>query len=108
MTTAQKIAETFIAYLKEQERFDELPAIVQALQEEVLRNQDISVIVAVELSAAEQKSVSDLLTKKWGERRVIFTIDPALLSGMIVRFRDIILDLSGKHDLHDLAHTLRN
>jgi F0F1-type ATP synthase delta subunit len=103
---ATNLAKAFVTYLKDEEQYVLLPEIVQELQDEVLRNQDISVIAATELSTKEQAEITKELTEKWGDHRVIFTVDPTILSGIIVRFQDIILDLSGKQGLRDLKETL--
>jgi|GEM_PF-5703333 len=104
--TPTQIANAFVSYLKEQERYNLLPEITQALQEEVLRNQDISVIAATELTEKERKDLEKDLVAKWGEHRVVFTVDPTILSGIIVRFHDNILDLSGRQGLRELKETL--
>ena len=104
--SAPKIAKGFIQYLKDEEQYALLPEIVKELQEEVFRNQDISVISATKLSAAEEKDISKMVTDKWGEHRVVFTTDAAILSGLIIRFQDNILDLSGRASLQDLKTQL--
>lgn len=106
MSTAETIANRFIAYLKEEDQYASLPEITKQLQNEVWRNQDIYVISALELSAAEQKETTAELLKKWGEHQVVFTVDPTLLSGLIVRFQDNVIDLSGLRNLNDLKETL--
>lgn len=104
--SAETIAKRFVAYLKEEEVYALLPDIVKELEAEVSRNQDINVISAVELSPAEQKNITKELTAKWGEHQVVFSIDAAILSGLLIRFQDNIIDLSGRHHLNDLKNTL--
>lgn len=105
---AAAIAKSFVAYLKEEELYHLLPAIEQELEAEIFRNQDITVIAATDLAEGEKRDITKELTTKWGEHRVVFTVDPTILSGMIVRFQDNIIDLSGRHGLRELKETLTN
>ncbi len=105
---AASIAKAFVDYLKEEELYSLLPDIEKELEAEIFRNQDISVIAATQLSEKDQKEISSALTQKWGEHTVLFTIDPTILSGMIIRFQNNILDLSGRHGLRELKETLTN
>jgi len=104
--TASQIAQAFVDYLKEQERYDQLAEIVEALQNEVVRNQDISVISALPLSDQEKKELEIVLSHKWGIHPVSYAVDPAVISGYLVRFNDTVIDCSGRHDLQDLYQTL--
>lgn len=103
--TSTKLARAFLDYLKEQERYDLLPEIVKNLQEEVSRNQDISVISATPLPESEKLALKNALIKKWGDHPVTFAVDPAVISGFMVRFNDTVLDCSGRNDLKDLYKT---
>ena len=106
MHTPEKIVSSFISYLKEQEQYESLAEIISLLEKELYRNQDITVITAVELEAKEKKELESSLFKKWGEHQVVFAVDPILLSGTIVKFQDRIIDTSGKNALTDLKHEL--
>lgn len=106
LVTPEALAKSFSTYLREENLYALLPQITQALNEEVLRNQDISVISATPLSEAQQKSISKELVEKWGEHAVIFTTDASLISGMIIHFQDNVLDLSGRSNLRELQQTL--
>ena len=108
MPTARDIAATFISYLKEQGQEDQLETLVGYLQEELYRNHDITVISATELDQDERSALEKKLTATWGEHRIIISVDPTIVSGMIVRFRDTLIDLSGKHQLEGLAQEFRS
>ena len=108
MSVASDISKNFIQYLKEQERYDILKDIVPLLQEELYRNQDITVITASPLEPSQRTDLEKKLTEKWGEHRFLISTDPALLSGLIIRFQDTIIDLSGKNKLNELAQELRS
>jgi ATP synthase F1 delta subunit len=107
MKEPQQIAERFIAYLKEQGQYENLSEIVDVLQKEAFRRQEIHLISAETLSESEQTDLKKTLTAKWGDHPLIFTVDPVLLSGMIIKFRDKIIDLSGKSKLTNLAQALK-
>lgn len=104
---AETISREFIELLKKNDIYEQLPEIVRDLQAEVLRNQDITVTSAEELSDAERQDLISTLTKQWGEHRVVFTIDPVVLSGLMVSFQDKIIDMSGRGKLAALAQELK-
>ncbi|CAN5183870.1 hypothetical protein BH11PAT4_BH11PAT4_3800 [soil metagenome] len=106
VATPEALAKSFIAYLKEENLYEMLPLITQELSEEVLRNQDITVISATALTSAQEKEITTELTSKWGDHKVIFSVDTSLLSGMIIHFQDNIIDLSGRQNLQDLKQNL--
>ena len=106
-TTAKLISERFLEYLDEQGQAEILPEIADILNAEALRRQEIHVIAAAPFEKSEQHELEKTLQEKWGEHPVLITIDPILLSGMIITFRDTIIDLSGKGRLMDLATHLQ-
>jgi ATP synthase F1 delta subunit len=108
MSVAREISKNFIQYLKEQGRYDILKDIVTLLHEELYRNQDITVITAAPLEDKQHHELEKKLTEKWGEHRILISVDPSLLSGLIIRFQDTIIDLSGKNKLNELAQELRS
>ena len=106
-STPKQIVSGFISYLKEQELYDSLPEVVKELEKEMYRNQDIAVISAVPLTKEEVKDLEKTLTDKWGEHPFVYTVDPVVLSGLIVKFQDKIIDMSGRGKLTDLAQELK-
>lgn len=106
MSKASEIASQLIDLLKEQNQYNLLLEIVEQLQKEVFRNQDISVILAVELPELELKNLKTTLLEKWGDHRINISIDPTLLSGFIIKFQDKIIDTSGRNSLQSLKATL--
>ena len=107
MKEPQQIADRFIAYLKEEEQYENLSEIVDILQKEAYRRQEINIISSEKLSETEQSELKKSLTAKWGDHPLVFTVDPIILSGMVVKFQDKILDLSGKNKLTNLAQVLK-
>jgi ATP synthase F1 delta subunit len=106
VASPEALANSFLAYLKEENLYEMLPQITQKLSEEVLRNQDITVLSSTSLSAAQEKEITAELTSKWGDHKVVFSVDSSLLSGMIIHFQDNIIDLSGRKSLRDLKQNL--
>jgi len=104
--TAEQISQQIIRLLKEHDQYALLPEVVHLLQEEAYRNQDISVICAVPLQAKEEKELRESLLKKWGEHRVVISVDPILLTGLMIKFQDKVIDLSGRAALHNLKQEL--
>lgn len=102
-----KLAVSFVDYLKEQELYNELPAIVQTLQDELYRNRDIIVISARELTSEEKTQLDIVVTTKWGEHHVVYTVDTSLVSGFIIKFMDQVIDASGRGDLANLAEHIK-
>lgn len=105
--TATKISQEFISYLQEHELYDLLPDVVRELEKESFRSKEITVISSIELSPAEKKDLESTLQGKWGEHPFVYTVDPVILSGMIVKFEDKIIDMSGRGKLTDLAQELK-
>ncbi len=104
--TAKLLIENFIGYLKEEGLSDLLPEVAEGLSREADRRQIITVMAAAKLTEKEQTDLRKTLTDKWGERSVEFTTDESLLSGMIIAFRDQVIDLSGRTALTDLSQKL--
>ena len=108
MPTPKDIAESFIQYLKEQGRSDQLPTIVELLQKEVFRNRDITVVTADALSESDKKAMEKKLIDKWGEHRILVSQDASLISGMLIRFGDQVIDLSGRTRMGELREHLES
>ncbi len=106
VATPEALAKSFIEYLREEDLYQMLPEITQELADEVLRNQDITVISATTLTEAQEKDIARELKAKWGEHQVVFSADPSLLSGMLIHFQDNVIDLTGKQSLRELKQNL--
>ena len=106
MADPKLIAERFLKLLSEQNQLQMLPEIIEVLQEQAWRNLDIQVVSSQSLSETEQKQLKGVLIDRFGEHRVIFAHDPVLLSGLLVKFGDQVIDLSGRKGLKDLNQAL--
>lgn len=103
---AKGVSDRLLQYLREEGIGDELPTITELLQHEVERRQAITVISAAAIDEPAQQELVATLNAKWGDRPVQFAVDAALLSGMIIAYRDQIIDMSGRHALTDLNQQL--
>lgn len=106
MKEAEAIATTLIDHLKKNNQYDLLSDIVDILHKEIFRSQDITVVSALPLSKEEESALKKNVTAKWGEHDVTISVDPTILSGIIVRFQDQIIDMSGKNKLGQLEENL--
>lgn len=107
MRTAQSLADTIIAFLKEQNHYQELAEVAELLQKEAFRSKVITVISALTLDPEEQQAILNTATKKWGDHPISFLVDSSLVSGLLIRFQDQVIDMTGKNSLKQLAETLK-
>ena len=106
--TSHSIASEISHFLKEQGLYEQLPAVVKELEAEVYRNHDITILTPAELSKEEKTKLEKTLTEKWGEHRFVYILDQALLSGILIRFRDQLIDMSGRFKLDELGKALKS
>ncbi|MEI6478069.1 MAG: F0F1 ATP synthase subunit delta [bacterium] len=107
MTLPESTAQTIVKFLKDNGQYDQLPAITEILQKEAIRSQRISIISAVAVPEKERKELEATLFKKWGEHETGYTVDESLLSGMLIRYQNQLLDLTGKGSLTQLSQALK-
>jgi F0F1-type ATP synthase delta subunit len=106
MNEAKVLADQIISTLKKEAKYELLPGIIEVLREESYRSQEIHLLSAVKLESDQLKELKTILEQKWGEHPIVEAVDPALLSGLVVKFQDQVLDLSGKYQLEDLKQKL--
>lgn len=103
---APEIAKQLLEYLEENNALEELVDIVNMLEKESFRRQDITVVSAVAIGSEEKTELERVLREKWGEHDFVYTVDLVLKSGIIARFQNQVIDTSGKNQLRDLAEKL--
>jgi F0F1-type ATP synthase delta subunit len=103
---AQGVTTRLLQYLREEGISEELPAVTELLQREVDRLQIITIMTAAPLPDSEQVELTATLQEKWGNYDTSFTVDPSILSGMIIAFRDQVIDMSGRTAMTDLKQHL--
>lgn len=104
--SANMLADGILKYLQTEEALEALPEIIERLQRELALEQPITIISSEALSPADAKELSKKATTAWGNHPVTLLVDEALLSGFILRFRDQLIDLSGRGRLTQLQTSL--
>lgn len=107
---ATRIVRNFLLVVADHQRTQMLPEIVAAF-EGVIRAREgkteAEVFSAVELTDAQKKDLAQTLEKKTGKKvDTKFSLDPALLGGVVVRIGDTIYDGSVRNRLNELRSKL--
>lgn len=66
----------------------------------------VEVVTAVPLTAEEKETIQSALAEKLGQVEVTFTVDPAILGGVILRLGDKVIDASVARQLRTLEEQL--
>lgn len=79
----------------------------EALRAEELKNLEVEVVSAFELSAAQSDALKEALNRKFNKEVSIESrVDPALIGGAVIRAGDMVIDGSVRGKLYKLAETL--
>lgn len=88
----------FLLWLAQEERLNDLPAIVQAFESYSrvgAGNLDAEVISAVPLEIAQQERIATELSQQYDQPlEPVFHVDEALIGGLIIRVGDQVFDNS--------------
>jgi F-type H+-transporting ATPase subunit delta len=107
---ASKVLRNFLFLLIDHRRTQMIPELAEAFQTVIRERESIAeadVASAVELSAAQKKSLGQSLEKKTGKKiEAKFTVDKGLLGGVVVRIGDTVYDGSVKHRLNEMRAKL--
>ena len=97
----------FCMLLQEQNRMNYLPAIAQTYQQLVKEQQGIirvDVHSAKTLTEDERQAIEEAMQKKLNTQlEMIFSVNPALLGGIIVRWNHYMFDFSLKSELRSIV-----
>ena len=100
----------FLKLLLEYGRVSVLPEIAEhfeVLKANIENTIDVTVTSAAPMSTAQQKAISDALTKRLGRTvRLETAIDETLIGGAVIRAGDIVIDGSLRSRLEGLANAL--
>ena len=103
--------KNFVQQLTQNKRLSVLPDVAvlfEALLAEHQRKQDVQVVSAYELSAAEKETLKKALAKKLGkEINLQSSVDKSLVGGVVIRAGDLVIDSSVRGKLDQLATALR-
>jgi len=87
-----------------------IPELAEAFENVIRERQGIAeaqVVSAVELSAAQKKTLGQSLEKKTGKKiEAKYAVDKGLLGGIVVRIGDTVYDGSLRHRLNEMRATL--
>lgn len=105
---AEEIVLRVLSMLTEKDRLVLLPIIIKRLQKhlELYANQG-EIISAVALDKDYITQIEHTLEKKLNEKIVLKnTVDKKILGGIIIRFKDLLIDQSLKRQLNDLKEAV--
>ena len=107
---ASKIVRNFLFVIADHRRTHLIPEIVAALQQILRQRQGVAeaeISSAVELSAAQKKELAATLAQLTGKKiETKYSLDPALLGGVVVRIGDTIYDGSLRSRLNEMRARL--
>jgi F-type H+-transporting ATPase subunit delta len=107
---AGKIIRNFLFVIADHQRTHILPEILAAFQDVIRQRQGIAeaeISSAVELSAAQKKKFAQTLERLTGRKiQAIYSLDPALMGGAVVRVGDTIYDGSVRNSLNEMRARL--
>lgn len=109
-TKADEISAGIVTYLQEGGKEELLPDVVAKLQKVIdSKNEHGEVITAVKLEKVQLEQIEDTLKKKL-ERPIFLKnkVRKDILGGLIIRFNDIVIDLSLKSQLDDIKNQVYN
>lgn len=107
-TTTEDKADTLVLQvlsgLTEEERLVLLPQVIHKLQKhlELYGNQG-EIVSAIPLEKEYVQHIEEMLEKKLKEKVLLKnTVDKKILGGIIIRFRDLVIDQSLKRQLENI------
>ena len=107
---ASKIVRNFLYLLIDHRRTHMIPELVEMFQSVIRERQGVAeakVTSAVELDAAQKKTLAQSLEKKTGKKiEAKYAVDKGLLGGTVVRIGDTIYDGSLRHRLNEMRAKL--
>jgi len=104
--------QNFVKVLAENERLLVLPQVVQQfgeLKAEYDKEVTVEVKAAVELSADQQASISAALEKRLARKvKLNCSVDASVVSGLVIKAGDMVIDGSVRGKLNRLATTMQS
>ena len=108
----QKIVRGLIKYLKVRDQLDLLPQIIRNLEKQALRlapENIAQVTTAYQLTSLEKQLIKTHLESLFGRKLALqVQVDPKIISGIIVKIADKVIDLTLSKDLNELTKKLRD
>jgi len=108
--TVGELAVNLVSLLASRGAVDDLPAIAEAFREFVDTDRGLEraeIVSAVELTADQQKNISDTLSVLIGKELTVVTrVDESLLGGFVARVGDRLIDGSIRTRFEDMRREL--
>jgi F-type H+-transporting ATPase subunit delta len=107
---ASKIIRNFLFVITDHRRTQLIPEVLVTFQQVIRQRQGVAeaqIVSAVELSAAQKKELAATLTRLTGKKiETKYSLDLALLGGVVVRIGDTIYDGSLRTRLNEMRSRL--
>jgi F-type H+-transporting ATPase subunit delta len=96
MNESDLLVKGIISYLTKIKKLDLIPEIIEKLKEiSKEENESASVVSSYELNEDEKNNITEILNSKFGKVSIVnFTIDKSILGGVIIKYKDKMIDLS--------------
>jgi F-type H+-transporting ATPase subunit delta len=108
----QKIVNGLVKYLKVRNQLELLPEIVQRLEEVAVRlapDNTALVTTAYQLSLPEKRLIKAQLETLFGRKlQLRLKVDTRIVSGMMIKVADKVIDLTLNTDLDELTKKLKD
>lgn len=108
----RQIVSGLLRYLKLRRQLHLLPEIVQELEKQAgqLAPENLALITsAYKLSDLERKLIKNQLESLFGRKLTLqLKVDPNIISGIVVRVADRVIDLTMSKDLEELTRKLKD
>ncbi|WP_428243571.1 F0F1 ATP synthase subunit delta [Gynuella sp.] len=105
-----KVISTLITALAENRRLElcpEIAALFEELKAELEKSVEVQVASAFELTADQEKSLTEKLTTKLGrDVKLVTSVDNSIIGGVIIRTNDMVIDGSVTGKLAKLAEAM--
>ncbi|AJQ92797.1 F0F1 ATP synthase subunit delta [Gynuella sunshinyii] len=105
-----KVISTLITTLAENRRLELCPGIAALFEEfkaELEKSVEVQVTSAFELTADQEKSLTEKLTTKLGrDVKLVTSVDNSIIGGVIIRTNDMVIDGSVTGKLAKLAEAM--
>lgn len=96
MNDADVFVKALISYLTKANKMDLIPEIIQKLQTFSKEEKNTAeVISSYDLTPVEKEQISEIINSKLEKVALVkFTTDKSILGGIIIKYKDKMLDLS--------------
>jgi len=108
MKTVEEIVNGFLSYLSSRGQLNLLPQVIERLSQHLKEEEKIATVVsAIELKEEELEKIKMFLKRKFGqELNVKLIVDPKIIGGLVIKYRDQVIDRSLKGKLNSLVENL--